>query len=235
MATSERLQTATLVTDPGGEMRTGGAVLFMGAALFLITIAFELIVGWPPSGDEATAADTPTFIHQHWSSLRWIWGAQMLAVFLIALSALLLLQSRHLAARCPPTSLIWSTVAVAGMILTVAFGLTLGSYPPAVRAVEENPEIFTTVRGGVRFLLASSGTVAVLGHIILFTREGMADRGLVPRSWILGMAVALVLAIMTAALGLLRPQTASAVVFFVPALLGLALWRAGRQLGPKVS
>jgi len=52
----------------------------------------------------------------------------------------------------------------------------------------------------------------------------------VPRSWVFGMVAALALAMMAAAVGLLRLPTVAAVTFFAPALLGLAIWRAGRQL-----
>lgn len=168
--TTDQLQTATLSTDPGTEMRTGGAVLFMGAVVFLLTVDFELIVGWPPSGGEAT--DITAFMVQHWSILRWIWAAQMLAVSIIAMSALLLLQSRHLTDVWRPASVIWSMVAVAGIVLTVAYGFTVGSYPALLQSVEGNPEVFAAVRGGVRFLVDSAAAVAGLGFSVVFIREG---------------------------------------------------------------
>jgi hypothetical protein len=229
MATTGPIQTKTLSDDPGWEMRTGGAMLFTAAILFLVTIGCELIVGWPPSGGAPTAADISAFMLQHWPTLRWIWAAQMLSGYLIGLSALLLLRSRHLHGLWRPGGFIWSTVAIAGIVLTVSYGLALGSYPPALRAAGENPEILTTVRGGVRFLGASAGAVVVAGCIILFIREGVAKDGVVPRSWILATALAVLLAIVTSAIGIL-PSTAGVAILLVPALLGLALWRAGRQL-----
>lgn len=120
-------------------------------------------------------------------------------------------------------------------MLAVAFALTLGSYPPALLALEDNPEIFATVRGGVRNLYVTGSTVALLGHLVLFLREGIAKDGVVPRSWLLGMVVAVALAATAAAVGLLRPSTAGAVSLFAAALLGLAIWRAGRQLAGHTS
>lgn len=120
-------------------------------------------------------------------------------------------------------------------MLVVAFALTLGSYPPALLALEDKPEIFATVRGGVRNLFVTGATVAVGGHIVLFLRESIAKDGVVPRSWLIGLAVALALAIMAAAFGLVRLPTAFLVTLFAPALLGLAIWKAGRQLARHTS
>lgn len=227
---ADKLQTATRSTEPGTEMRTGGAVLLIGAVIFLVTVGFELIIGWPPAGGEAT--DITAFMVQHWSTLQAIWAVQMLGVLLIASSALVLLQSRRLTGMWRPASVIWSMVAVAGTVLTVAYGFALGSYPALLPSVEENPGVFAAVRGGVRFLLNTALAVALLGFSLVFIREGLATDGIVPRSWIVGIAVAVVFAILAAAFGLLQPVVASAVIFFVPMLLGLALWRAGRQLAP---
>jgi hypothetical protein len=74
-----------------------------------------------------------------------------------------------------------------------------------------------------------------LGHMVLFLREGIAKDGVVPRSWLIGLAVALALAIMAAAFGLVRLPTAGVVTLFAPALLGLAIWKAGRQLARHTS
>jgi hypothetical protein len=227
MATTERLQTATLSTDPGREMRSGGGILFIGALLLLATIGAEASIGWPPSDD---SVDVPTFILKEWPSLRWIWAVQGLAGFAFGLSALVLLRDRHLNALWRPASTLWSAVAIGGVMLVVAFALTVGSYPPALLALEDNPEIFATVRGGVRNLFVTGSTVAWLGHIVLFLREGIAKDGVVPRSWLIGLAIALALAIMAAAFGLVRLPTAGLVTLFAPALLGLAIWKAGRQL-----
>jgi hypothetical protein len=229
MTTTEQLRAATLSTDPGREMRSGGGILFIGALLLLATIGAERSIGWPPSDD------VPTFILSEWPSLRWIWAVQGLAGFAFGLSALVLLRDRHLNALWRPASTLWSAVAIGGVMLVVAFALTLGSYPPALLALEDNPEIFATIRGGVRNLFLTGATVAVLGLIVLFLREGIAKDGVVPRSWLIGLAVALALAIMAAAFGLVRLPTAGVVTLFAPALLGLAIWKAGRQLARHTS
>lgn len=170
-------------------MRTGGAILFVGAPLFVVSIGFEASVGWPPA--DRFSAEVSAFILKAWPSLRWIWRVEGLACVLFGLSALVLLRSRHLDAHWRPATVVWSAVAIGGIMLAVSFALTIGSYGPALLALEESPELFATA-----FLL---GRLAVGG-------------------------------------GLLRSPTAGgARAFFVPALLGLALWRAGRQLAPRTS
>lgn len=192
----------------------------------LVALGFEVSIGWPPSGDDPALVET--FILQHWSSLRWIWGAQMLACPLVALSALLLLRSRHLESRGALASVLWAAVAIGGIVLTVTYGLILGSYPPAL----ETPEIFRTVRGGARFLLFTGLPATGLALLLLFIGEGVTRDGAVPRSWLLGIAATVALAVLAVLMGLVPSRTVGAVGFLVPPLLGLGLWRAGRQLSP---
>lgn len=232
MATTDQLPTATFSTDPGREMRTGGAILLMGALLFVATIGFEAGVGWPPPND---SVDIPAVILEQWPSLRWIWAVQGFACFFFALSALVLLRSRYLDAHWRPATPLWSAVAIGGIMVAVAFVLTIGSYGPALLALDESPEIFATVRGGVRFLYESGLAVVGLGHLVLFLREGTARDGLVPRPWLVGILVAIALAGLAVSVDLLRPSTVGAVIFCIPALLGLALWRGGRQIAPQRS
>lgn len=213
--------------DSGREMRSGGAILLLGALLFIVSIGFELSLGWPPSGEDTDAA---ALMLQAWDSLRWIWTIEALATFLFALSALTLARSRHLEDSWRPSSIIWSAVAIGAILATVGFALALGSYPPALQTLEQNPELFEAVRGGIRATYEMGMLVQGLGHLALFLREGIANDGVVPRAWLLGFAGSIVAAIGIVVTGLLRPAAAGVVTFLVPALLGLALWRAGRQL-----
>jgi len=156
----------------------------------------------------------------------------MVAGFLFGLSALLILRSRHLEGRWVANTVIWSAVAIGGIIVTVAFRLALGGYPPALLELEENREIFATFRRGIRFLYEIELGAVGIGHHVLFIGEGITKRGVVPRYWLIGAVVAIVLAITAGVIGLLQPATAGVVSFLIPALLGLALWRAGRRFGP---
>lgn len=73
------------------------------------------------------------------------------------------------------------------------------------------------------------------GTSVLFIGEGLAKSDVVPRYWLTGAVVAIVLAITAGVTGLLQPGTAGVVSFLIPALLGLALWRAGRKSAPDTT
>lgn len=221
MTSTDSVKSARAPADPGREMRSGGALLFIGAVIFVITIGLEQKVGWPPPD----AADISEVLNQLWPSLRWLWAVQLIAGFLFGLSALLILRSPYLEARWIATTLIWSAVALGTIIFIVAYGLALGGYPSALDALERNPDILETFRGGIRFLFMSALAVVVLGYHALFIGEGFVKSGVVPRHWLIGAIVVIVLAIMASAAGL---PAAGVVAFFAPAMLGLALWRAGR-------
>jgi hypothetical protein len=145
------------------------------------------------------------------------------------LSGLLLLRIRYLDRTWHPTVIIWSAVTVGAILATAALALTLGSYPPALQAIERNPELFTTIRGGVRSLFDLGIRVVLLGHLILLVREGVAGQGVVPRSWLLGFAGLAALAIGAGMTGFLQPPLGGVVAFLIPTLLGGGLWRAGRH------
>lgn len=220
--------------DPGREMRSGGAILFAGAVLFWITIGLESWVGWTTGGDR-TVAELAGLLIAHWASLRWIWAAQALAALLFAVSALVLLRSRALQDRWLPAAALWSTTAVGSVVVVVAYGLTLGGYPPALAAFEQDPDLFATVSGAIRSLYFPGVIVAWLGYLPLLVREGVAEEGAVPRSWLVGAGVAVAGAIAAGASGWLHASTAGAAGFLLPGVLGLGIWRAGRRLAPDPS
>lgn len=206
-------------------MFTGGATLIIGSLLFVITIGFEQQLGWPPP-DGAHGADVAALIQKLWPYLRWLWAAQLLASLLFGMSALLILRGRHLQGRWIATPVIWSAVAIGSVIATMAYGLSLGGYPPALLAWENNPDLFATFRGGVRLLYTIGLALVVLGLHALFIGEGVTKSALVPRYWLIGAVVGIAVAIVAGMVGL---PTAGVVAFLMPALLGLTLWRAGWQ------
>lgn len=215
-------------TDPAQDLRYGGVALFIGALLFVITIGFEQQLGWPPP-DGALGEDVAALIQQLWPYLRWLWAVQMLASLLFGVSALLILRSRYLKSRWITTAVIWSAVAIGSIIATMAYGLSLGSYPPAFLALEDNPELFATFRGGVRLLFTIGLALVVLGLHALFIGEGVTKSDVVPRYWLIGAVVGVAVAIAAGMVGL---PTAGVVAFLMPALLGLALWRGGHRTIP---
>jgi hypothetical protein len=221
-------ETVKVSIDPEQDLRYGGVALFIGALLFVITIGFEQQLGWPPP-DGAHGEAIAALIQQLWPYLRWLWAVQMLASLLFGVSALLILRSRHLQGRWIKTAGIWSVVAIGSIIATMAYGLSLGGYPPALLALEDNPDLFATFRGGVRLLYTIGLAVVVLGLHALFIGEGVTKSAVVSRSWLIGAVVGIAVAIVAGMVGL---PTAGVVAFLMPALLGLALCRAGWHYAP---
>lgn len=215
-------------TDPEQELRYGGVALFIGALLFVITIGFEQQLGWPPP-DGVVGEEIAALIQQLWPNLRWLWAVQMLSSILFGVSALLILRSRYLQGRWITTAAIWSLVAIGSFIATMAYGLSLGGYPPALLALEVNPDLFATFRGGVRLLYTIGLALVVLGLHALFIGEGITKSDVVPRYWLIGAVVGIAVAIVAGMVGL---PTAGVVAFLMPSLLGLALCRAGWQYAP---
>ncbi len=217
--------------DPELAMRFGGAILFIGVLLTVLTIGFEVRIGWVAliSG-EPSVEDLATFMQSHWSALRWIWGGQMLGTFFTALAALLLMQGLHLQHRWFSTGILWSVVFIGAILVTVAFGFTLGSYPPSIAAFEQSPELFETIRTGVRFLYDMGGLGLFSAIFVLFVWEGIANQGVMPKSWLVGTAVVVIFVIVAGISGLLAPQLAGAVIFLIQGVLGLAYWRYGRWI-----
>lgn len=229
MITKDPGQTRQVI-DPKQAMRFGGAIFLFGVLLTVVTIGFEISIGWTALSGETTLADTAAFMQAHWNSLRWLWAGQMVGTCLRALGALLLMQGLLLHNRWFSSSVLWSVVVICAILVAVAQGLALGSYPPALAAFEQSPELFETFRTGVRFLYDKAGLGGFLAILVLFVWEGFAKRGVLPRSWLVGIVVVLVLAIVAAISGLLSPRTAGVVAFFIPGLLGLAFWRAGERI-----
>ncbi|MFW6174922.1 MAG: hypothetical protein ACOC5K_04010, partial [Chloroflexota bacterium] len=159
--------------------------LLFGALLYVVTIGFEIRIEWVTllSG-ETTLSDMAAFMEEHWSSLRWLWAGQMMGTCLTALAALLLMQGLQLQNRWLSTSILWSVVVICAILVAVAQGLALGSFPPALAAFKQSPELFETIRTGVRFLYDMAGLGQWLAILILFAWEGFAPQGVLSRSWL---------------------------------------------------
>lgn len=221
-------ETVKVSTDPEQDLPYGGVALFIGALLFVFTIGFEQQLGWPPP-DGAHGEDIAALIQQLWPYLRWLWAVQMLASLLFGVSALLILRTRHLQRRWITNSVIWSAVAIGSIIATMAYGLSLGGYPPALLVLEDSQDIFATFRGGVSLLYTIGLALVVLGLHALFIGKGVTKSDVVPRYWLIGSVVGIAVAIVTGMVGL---PTAGVVAFLMPAFLGLALCRAGWDYAP---
>lgn len=229
MADSDYVQNALDLGDPGKDARLGGVVLIIGTILGLITIGLEFNVGWLTRSTETSPEEMIAVFLELWDSLRWIWRLQMIAAFLSALGAFMLVGAPQRRGQLLPAKLIWYAIAIGYVLSTASYGLTLGGYPPALAVAEQQPELFSATRGGIRSLYEVGG-YAQIGLFIIFFWEGILKEGIVPRSWVLGATGVFVTAIALVIAGAIHPRVAGPVGLIVPVLLGLAYWRVGRQL-----
>jgi hypothetical protein len=82
-----------------------------------------------------------------------------------------------------PASVAWIAVGVGASILTAMYAFTLGSYPPALAAFDEQPGIFATLRGGVRGLFHIGMAAMFFGLVGAFLGETSASDSVLPR-WV---------------------------------------------------
>jgi len=195
-----------------------GFILLVGTSIILITILFEYQIGW--IGVQRPASEVPSFIFQAWPDLRNIWGWQMVGFALQAVAYLLFLKHTNELWR----SLLWSILFLCGLLITIAFGITLGSYYPALQVYESQPVIFDSLRGAVRSLY-SAGLLILLFLGIFYLLEVFGKDGVINKRWgIPGLGI-VILGIVLSFVPSLPGKLIGAVIFFIPAFLGYAHWR----------
>jgi len=151
------------------EKRIGGLFLILGSIVLLTTIYFEYSVGW--IGNARTDEETKGFILNNWEKLKHIWTWQMLSHLIFIIGYFLLLKNAIIIMR-----IIWSTLLVCSLLMLVAFGLTLGTYYPALEAYNSEPTVFETISGGIRYLY-QFGRYGLLLFFIAFLVETLNKNG----------------------------------------------------------
>lgn len=196
----------------------------LGGIVILLTILFEYRIGW--IGVERPESEVPFFIFESWRHLRVIWGWQLLGFFTQTLAfALLLKNSKKLL-----KSLLWAILFLCGLLIVIAFGITLGSYQPTLQVYDSQPELFAAFRGAVRALYSNGGVglfsfLAIAYLLELFGSSGVMNK----RMGLIGLSL-IVLGVMISFVPGLPGKLIGAVVFFIPVLLGYAYWRPTKTL-----
>ncbi|MEM1340621.1 MAG: hypothetical protein AAGF96_22890 [Bacteroidota bacterium] len=199
------------------ESNLGGLLLMLGALIILITIGFEYRIGW--IGVKRPASEVPLFIFQKWDRLQVIWGWQCIGFFLQTIAYVLLLKNSSNSFK----SLLWSLLALLGLLIVIAFGITLGSYGPALDVYETQPELFHSFRGAVRSLY-SPGLLGLVFLTIIYLIDTFSANGVINRKWgLVGFALVLLGIVLSFVPGL-PGKTIGAVIFFVPLFVGYAYW-----------
>ena len=199
------------------ESKIGGLVLFLGAMLLLVTIYFEYQIGW--IGVERPDSEIPGFIFDNWTGLGKIWSWQGFAHVLFTISYILLLKNSK-----GVKSMLWSWMLVCGIIMTISLGFTVGSYYPALEVLEDQPQLFSTIRGAIKTLYfpaqLGSLVLTIIYFLELFDKDGVVNKnfGLITLGLvILGFLIGGVTSIPMKVIG--------AVWFILPVVLGYSYWR----------
>ncbi|MEO2050787.1 MAG: hypothetical protein ABGX00_03410 [Allomuricauda sp.] len=151
------------------ENQVGGLFLILGSLVLLTTIYFEYSVGW--IGVTRTDKETNAFILGNWDSLKQIWTWQMLSHFTYTIGYVLLLKNANIVMR-----IIWTILMVCSLLMLVAFGLTLGTYYPALETYNSEPLLFETIRGGIGYLY-QFGRYGLLLFLVAFLIETLLTNG----------------------------------------------------------
>lgn len=204
-------------------LATGGVLLALSAALFLITIGFEAAIGWLDRDPEIPVAVAMQAI---WSSLEYVWFYQMIAMGGVSAAGLILLTDDRGACRTWYFKVAWAVITIGALMATAGFSISLKAYPTALADYATNPGRFDTLRATVKGLYGTGINAVLLGLVAVTLIEGVRKRGMVPRAVLAGLLVLVLIAVGVAKAGLAAVMTAAGVVFLFPMALGLGYWQS---------
>ncbi len=208
------------------EARWAGAALALGATLFVLgtVLGLDAFEGEWDRSIGPTLPETAALIQERWPRFRVIWSGELLGSLLFALAAFLLQRRPQASARWLPAGVAWTVVGVGSVLVAVSYGLTLGGYPAALAAFQDQPALFATLRGCVLFLHAVGSVLQLLGVLgALVTEVHWKGRAPADRLLQVGAGVGL-LGAMAAAGGFIPGVYGASALFLAAVLLGAAIW-----------
>ena len=197
--------------------QVGGLLLLLATLFFLITVFFEYQIGW--IGTDRPRAETPFFIRDHWPQLQLIWSGQAASHLVFTLAYVLLFLDSRTWLRW-----LWGILVLCGLGLVIALVMTLITYPSALEALSEDPEVFSAVRDQVRMIYSPSQLGALFLTLIFlvetFRRESALGRlpGLIT---LITVLCAVLLGIFTS----IPMKLIGLIWFLIPSVLGFTYWR----------
>jgi hypothetical protein len=194
------------------ENHIGGLFLILGSLVLLITIYFEYSVGWICTS--RTDKETNEFILSNWENLELIWTWQMLSHFIFITGYFLLLKKANIIMR-----IIWSNLVVCSLMMLVAFGLTLGTYYPALETYNSEPKIFETIRGGIGYLY-QFGRFGFLLFAVTFLIETLNKNGKIHKVFGLTLLAFIILIIIIGFTLGISIKIIGATFFLLPLVIG---------------
>ena len=193
----------------------------LGSMVLLTTIYFEYSIGW--IGNPRTDDQTIEFLIKNWDNLEPVWTWQMFSHFIFIIGYSLLLRNAKLVMR-----ILWSILMVYSLLILVAFGLTLGTYHPALEVYNSEPAIFETIRGGIGYLY-QFGRYGLLLFVVVFLVETLNKNGKISKVFGLGfLAFIVLLFIIGSALGI-SMKVVGAAFILLPLVIGYFYFKNGNK------
>ncbi|MEK6481614.1 hypothetical protein WJR50_28985 [Catalinimonas sp. 4WD22] len=207
------------------EVRTAGLLLSIGSLITIVCILMEVYAGWASLSVEMKRTDyeAGVFLFNHWPQMKSIWGWSLFGNVFLAIAALLL-QKNASNVGVFPASVLWSIYFIGCLLLIISFGLSLGSYYPALEVIEQQPAIFVALRGTPLYLF-DLGAISGLVLFIIYFYEGFSKQGIVSRKWAIAALSCIIVSIVLVSVGFASFTVFAIACFFVPLFLGASYWR----------
>ncbi|MCX2745398.1 hypothetical protein OO013_16080 [Mangrovivirga sp. M17] len=194
--------------------KLGGLFLFLGSLILLITIYFEYQTGW--IGVERTNQEVPVFMFGNWTVLEKIWGWQLFTHVFFVIAYIMFIKKAN-----PFMSVIWSAMLIGSIMAIIGYGITLGSYYPALEVFDTQPALFNSIRGAVRILFGT-GMTGMLLFIIPFCYESFTSEGAINKTFGIVTLAIIALSIILGMLTSLDIKITGVSWFFMPLILGIS-------------
>ena len=207
------------------EVRYGGLLLSMGALITVICIVLEVNAGWASFSKEIVRTDLEagTFLFQNWDKMNVIWSFSLFGNIPLAIAALLL-QKHAKKIGALPLSLFWLVHFIGSILIIIAFGISVGSYFPAMEVLNEQPALFSTIRGAP-MVFFNFGALCQLFALPIFFHSGFSKSGPVEKKLAIICLILILLAIVLSMVGLVSFAVV-AISFYIPSIvLGIVYWQ----------
>jgi uncharacterized protein len=232
MASTGGMHHGAAVTIQPAELRWAAAALGLGGVLFVsgVVLGLRAFGGEWDTSLGPTLPQTAELIRTKWPEFRIIWFGELLGALLLAMASLLLQRRPQERRRWLPAAVVWSAVGVGSLLVAVAYAITLGSYPHALAAFNEQPALFAALRGTTLAIHAVGSVMQLLGLIGAISIEFRWQGRSLPDRLVQAAAGVALLGSATALAGLIAGEYVAAAIFAATVLLGMAIWqRAGES------
>ena len=209
--------------------KIAGLLLCCGALITMICIFCEVTSGWASFRVPLYRSDyeAGVFLSENWRVIKPIWSWALYSSLLLAIAALIwLTQPDQPGTRTYRT--LWATYSIGCILIILSFSMCVGSYSHALRVLDDQPALFSTIRGTALYLF-NLGTLSGLIPFIIYFYEGFHQEGIVPKSQAILMLGALIICVILISFKLVSLQFIAIVSFLIPFMLGFTYIKTAKS------